>query len=195
MELLTSLLQRFFAFLRAVVLCTKSISLGCRVLSPTTRTTNLDRLHSHHATQLFKNDKLDCCSRSKSRPDRQETTPEGHGALILGNLDHAINGIIVELGIYRLVHQPSSNHVKRRHGAGHEETGRNSREELRDNGLFGQTSNSHDIPLGLIIASHFGTVQDHGTGDIGVNTAVESADSLGSIELSCCPGNGWNLEG
>ena len=128
----------------------------------------LERLHSHHGTELFENDQLQCGGGCETRPNGEESSPESEGSFLGGNLDHTVDGVVVN-GLFSLVHQSCSDHVKGSNGTGHEESGRNGGEETGGQGLLFESSQLDDVLLGLIVDSHLRTVQDHGTGNVGVN--------------------------
>ena len=154
----------------------------------------LNGLHSHDGTQLLEDNKLDCGGGGKPRPDGHETTPESQRSLILGNLHHAIQSVVVDLGIRGLVHQAGSNHVEWGHRACHEESSSDGRKELGHNGLLGQACQSNHVSLGLVVAGHLSSIQHHGTRNVGVNTTVESTNSLLSQKLLGGAADGGNLQ-
>mmetsp|Transcript_24509 Transcript_24509/g.35993 ORF Transcript_24509/g.35993 Transcript_24509/m.35993 type:complete len:320 (+) Transcript_24509:106-1065(+) len=144
----------------------------------------LEGLHSHHSTKLFKDDKLKSCCWGKSGPDRHETTPERKRTFLGRNLDHTVNGIVVDSCIRRLVHQSRTDHVKRTDCTSHEETSGDRREEGGHQGLSLPSSGGDHHTLGLIVHSHFRSVQNHGTSNIRVDTTVETCNTLVLEELS-----------
>jgi len=73
--------------------------------------------------ELLEDDELEACGRRKPHPDGHEAAVEPGGALGLEDLDHTVARAAVDLGVRRLVHEAGADHVKRRHGAGHEEAG------------------------------------------------------------------------
>ena len=147
------------------------------------RHAHLKRLHAHQSSQLFENDQLQCGGGGKSRPNGQEATPECQGSFFSGNLDHTVDGIVVDFGVRRLVHESGTDHIKGSDRTSHKESGNDGRTELRHERLFGQARDGNNVTLGLIVDSHFGTVQHHGTSDIGVNTTVESHNTGVGVQL------------
>lgn len=139
---------------------------------------HLESLHAHQCAELFENHKLESCCRCESGPDGEESTPESRGTFLCGDLDHTVDGVVVELGVGRLVHQPCTDHIKGCHGTGHEETSSDGGHELREKGLLWQPGQGHNVTLRLIIYAHLGTVENHGTSNVGINTTVEPGDTL-----------------
>lgn len=48
---------------------------------------------------------------------------------------------------------------------------------------LGESGVLNDVSFGLIVAGHFGPVEDHGAHDVGIDTAVESANALMGEEV------------
>mmetsp|Transcript_111132 Transcript_111132/g.166431 ORF Transcript_111132/g.166431 Transcript_111132/m.166431 type:complete len:239 (+) Transcript_111132:120-836(+) len=134
--------------------------------------------HSHKASQLFEDDQLQGRCRGESGPDGHETTPESKGPFLGGNLDHTIDGVVVDLCIGRLVHQSRTDHIEGRNCACHEKSSGDSRAELCLQCRFLPAGRVHNDTLCLIVTSHLGTIQDHGTSDVGVDTTVEPTNAL-----------------
>ena len=60
-------------------------------------------------------------------------------------------------------------------------------------GSLGKSGGLDDVNLGLIVASHLGSVQDHSTGNVGVNSTVESSNTLVGEKISSGLGDGRNF--
>ena len=143
----------------------------------------LQGLHAHKDTELLEDDELEGGGGGESRPDGDEATPQGERALVADNLDQAVGGVVVDLGIGWLVHQSGTDHVEGTDGAGHEETGGGGGKEGGEDAGTLEAGHLNDDALGLIVDAHLGTVQDHGAHDVGIDATVESADALLGHEL------------
>jgi len=129
------------------------------------------------AAELLEDDELEACGGGKPHPDGHEAAVEAGGALGLEDLDHAVAGAAVDFGVRRLVHEAGADHVEGRHGASHEKAGRKGRRELS-----GQAGRNHaalgDQVLDLVVARHFGAVEDHGAGHVGLEATIEASHAL-----------------
>ena len=152
----------------------------------------LERRHTEHTTKLLKDNKLKSCCRSETGPDRHKSTPEGEWSFLSGNLDHTVNSVVVDSGIDGLVHESCTDHIERTDSAGHEETSSGSGSESGEQRASFPASSGDDNSLGLVVNSHFGTVENHRTSNVGVNTTVESSDTLVRVELLCCAHKSWS---
>ena len=145
----------------------------------------LKSLHAHQCTELFENHKLECGGGCESRPDGEESTPESGGTLLRGDFNHTVHSVVVQLGVGGLVHQSRTDHVEGCDSTSHEETSSDGRHELRKKGLLWQTSQGDDVSFGLIVHTHLGTVEDHRTGNVGINTTIEARHTLLGEQLRC----------
>jgi len=138
--------------------------------------------HAHGLSQLLEDDQLEAGGWSESSPDWEESLVETEWSFVLQDLGEAVSEATVEWGLDWLVHQSGSDDVEWGNSAGHEETGSESRGELEWDSV-GHTQFSFAKLLAGIIAGHFSGVQDHGSHDVGLDTLVESTNTLSGMDL------------
>mmetsp|Transcript_33281 Transcript_33281/g.50949 ORF Transcript_33281/g.50949 Transcript_33281/m.50949 type:complete len:204 (+) Transcript_33281:99-710(+) len=151
---------------------------------------NLKRLHSHHYTKLLKDHKLQCGGRSKTRPDRDETTPQCQRALVTDDLHKTVESIIVKLRFDWLIHQARSDHIKWTHSTCHEESSSNSGQKLSSQVRLRKPGGLYNETLCLVVYSHLCSIQNHRTCDVGINTTIESTNPPVLVKINCCANNG-----
>lgn len=105
----------------------------------------LKSLQSQNASKLLKNDELECRCWSKTRPDGEESAPEGGGSFLNSNLAKAVCRVVIKLRISRLIHHPGADHVKRCDRCSHKESRAEGRKELSGNRCLRKTGGGNDI--------------------------------------------------
>ena len=138
--------------------------------------------HSSDLSQLLVDDQLEASSWGESSPNWKETLVESERALVLEDLDEAINESIIEFSVGWLVHQPGSDDIEWRHSASHEETGRESGHELARDSVFEAQLVLNDT-LASIVTGHLGGVQDHSSHHVGLDSLVETSNTLALVHL------------
>ena len=132
---------------------------------------------------MFEDDELEASGRREATPDRNKALVETSRAFSSEDLSEAVDKSIVNLGISRLVHQPGSDNIKRRDGAGHKEAGAEGRHELK-----GKTFTDHagvlDRRFHDVVAAHFRGIEHGGSHDVGLDSLVETTDALGCVDLA-----------
>ena len=144
----------------------------------------LDGLETRHTVKRLNGQQLNGGGGGKPSPDRDETSPQGSHSTFLDQLDSAVHETIINLLVGGLVHERGTDAVKGRYGAGHEESRQRGGAENGANVLAVPSRGGCDVALGNIVATHLGGVQDAGTEDIGLNSAVETGNALLAVHVA-----------
>ena len=144
---------------------------------------NISSKSSVMAASARKYSRLRSSSKTSPRPDWDESPPQTQHPPLAHCLPRAIDEAIVKLDVGGLVHQLRAQHVGRRHGHGHEETGDERAREGRPDVLPPPTRRLRDVSLRDVVHAHLGRVEYARADDVDLHPAVESLDALIAVHV------------